>query len=31
MSKSYTLDEYNSARTVVGDAITELGAKDDRV
>ena len=31
MSKSYTLDEYNSARTVVGDAITELGAKDERV
>lgn len=31
MGKSYTLDEYNSARTVVGDAITELGAKDERV
>ena len=31
MNKSYTLDEYNSARTVVGDAITELGGQDSRV
>lgn len=31
MKKSYTLDEYNSARSVVGDTITELGGKDSRV
>lgn len=31
MKQSYTLDEYNSARTVIGDTITELGGKDDRV
>lgn len=31
MKQSYTLDEYNSARTVVGDTITELGGKDDRI
>ena len=31
MKQSYTLDEYNSARSVVGDTITELGGKDDRV
>ena len=29
MAESYTLDVYNSGRTVVGDAITEL-AKDAR-
>ncbi len=31
MKQSYTLDEYNSARSVVGDTITELGGKDNRV
>ena len=31
MKQSYTLDEYNSARSVVGDTITELGGKDERV
>lgn len=31
MNQSYTLDQYNSARTVVGDSITELGGKDSRV
>ncbi len=31
MKKSYTLDEYNSARSVVGDTILELGGKDSRV
>lgn len=31
MKKSYTLDEYNSARSVVGDTIAELGGKDKRV
>lgn len=31
MKQSYTLDEYNSARSVVGDTIAELGGKDERV
>jgi len=31
MKQSYTLEEYNSARSVVGDTITNLGGKDDRV
>ncbi len=31
MKQSYTLDEYNSARSVVGDTITKLGDKDGRV
>ncbi|MCB5711289.1 transketolase [Lactonifactor longoviformis] len=31
MKQSYTLDEYNSARSVVGDTIAELGGKDNRV
>ncbi len=31
MKQSYTLDEYNSARSVVGDTITALAAKDNRV
>lgn len=31
MKQSYTLDEYNSAKSVVGDTITELGGKDNRV
>ena len=31
MKQSYTLDEYNSARSVVGDTIAELGGKDSRV
>ena len=31
MKQSYTLDVYNSARSVVGDTITELGGKDERV
>jgi transketolase len=31
MKQSYTLDEYNSARSVVGDTIARLGAKDERV
>lgn len=31
MKQSYTLDEYNSARSVVGDTILELGEKDERV
>ena len=31
MKQSYTLDEYNSARSVVGDTIAEFGGKDNRV
>ena len=31
MQESYTLEQYNSGRTVVGDAITQLGQEDDRV
>ena len=31
MKQSYTLDEYNSAKSIVGDTITELGGKDNRV
>lgn len=31
MKQSYTLDEYNSARSVVGDTIAELGERDGRV
>lgn len=31
MQDSYTLDHYNSSRTVVGDAITELAQNDDRI
>ncbi|MGN1007415.1 MAG: transketolase family protein, partial [Butyricicoccus sp.] len=31
MKQSYTLDEYNSARSVVGDTIAALGEKDERV
>ena len=31
MQESYTLDKYNSGRTVVGDAITELAKDDPRI
>ena len=31
MAESYTLDVYNSGRTVVGDAITELAKNDERI
>lgn len=31
MEQSYTLDEYNSARSVIGDTLVELGEKDKRV
>lgn len=31
MQESYTLDKFNSGRTVVGDTITELSQKDDRI
>lgn len=31
MKQSYTLDEYNSARSVVGDTIAALGEQDERV
>ena len=31
MQESYTLEKFNSGRTVVGDAITELAKTDDRI
>ena len=31
MQESYTLEKFNSGRTVVGDAITELAKSDDRI
>lgn len=31
MQESYTLDKFNSGRTVVGDTITELAEKDPRI
>ncbi len=31
MQESYTLEQYNSSRTVVGDAILELSGRDERV
>ena len=31
MQESYTLDKFNSGRTVVGDAIVELAKNDDRI
>ena len=31
MKQSYTMEEFNSARSVVGDALSALGNKDERV
>ena len=31
MQASYTLDKFNSGRTVVGDAIAELAKDDPRI
>lgn len=31
MKKSYTMEEFNSARSVIGDVISRLGDKDERV
>lgn len=31
MTQSYTLDQYNSARSVVGDVITKMASEDDRI
>ncbi len=31
MKQSYTMDEFNSARTVIGDTISKIGDKDNRI